>query len=269
LGVLDGKLALVTGAGTGIGQGIARELGRAGAAVVLHYAHSAAGAEAVVAELRQQGGRALAVQGDFTQFAAYRQVVETAVGFLGGLDILVNNAGVTRTVDFLDTSEELYEELFRINLKSYFFCAQVAVPHIAARGGGSILNITSIHAFGGAPRHTAYAATKGAIVAFTRQLAIELVPQRIRVNAIGPGVIEVPRYFATMPGYRRAIGNSWVPWGRVGLPEDVARVAVFLVSDAAEFTTGQVLYVDGGHTARLAGLGVQPEERSEGGPGSR
>ena len=266
---LVGKVALVTGAAHGIGRAVAQVLAREGCAVAVHYRTSAAEAEALAAALRAGGRRARAIRADVTVAAEVEALVAEVEETLGGLDILVNNAGVTRTVDFLDTSEELYEELFRINLKSYFFCAQVAVPHIAARGGGSILNITSIHAFGGAPRHTAYAATKGAIVAFTRQLAIELVPQRIRVNAIGPGVIEVPRYFATMPGYRRAIGNSWVPWGRVGLPEDVARVAVFLVSDAAEFTTGQVLYVDGGHTARLAGLGVQPEERSEGGPGSR
>ncbi|MBI2938949.1 MAG: SDR family oxidoreductase [Chloroflexi bacterium] len=118
--------------------------------------------------------------------------------------------------------------------------------------GGSIINLTSVHGFAGYAGHAAYAATKGAIIAFTRELAIELAPHRIRVNAIGPGLIEVPRYFATMPDYTREKGDRLVPWGRVGLPIDVAQTAVFLASDAADFITGQVLYVDGGTTARLA-----------------
>jgi glucose 1-dehydrogenase/3-oxoacyl-[acyl-carrier protein] reductase len=118
------------------------------------------------------------------------------------------------------------------------------------QGGGAILHITSIHGEAGFPRHAAYAVTKGAIIAFTRSLAIELAPLRIRVNAIGPGLIEVPRYFH-IPGYKTELGNSLVPWGRVGRLEDVGKAAVFLVSDDAEFITGQVLFVDGGTQARM------------------
>jgi glucose 1-dehydrogenase/3-oxoacyl-[acyl-carrier protein] reductase len=112
--------------------------------------------------------------------------------------------------------------------------------------------MTSMHAFAGMPNRTAYGATKGAITAFTRELAVELTPRRIRVNAIGPGVIEVPRYFATIPGYTRELGDSWVPWGRVGTPADIGKAAVFLLSDDADFVTGQILYVDGGTTASLS-----------------
>ena len=269
---LEGKLILVTGAGTGIGRGVALELARLGADVAISYCGSAQGAMEVVEKIKGLGRRAIAIQANLGEVPDCLRVVDEAVNFLSGLDGLFNNAGITLTLGFLDVNEADFNRIYNVNIRGQFFCCQRAVPYMLERGkelrqrypdnpwaGGSIVNMSSAHGFAGFAGHSVYAGTKGAINAFSRELAVELCPKHIRVNVVAPGTIEVPSYFKTDPTYTRAAGNNLVPWGRVGLPEDVGYLAAYLMSDASEFMTGHVLYFDGGLTAKMAIQYTPPE----------
>ncbi len=245
---LSGKKALVTGSGTGIGREIAIELARQGADVVLHYAHSEAGSRTAVAEIQRLGRRSTVIQADFRNLDAVRQLGQQALEFLGGIDCLVNNAGITMNRPFGEVTAEQFDTLYHVNVRSPFFLTQHLAPALE-KSGGSVCNITSIHAYEGMPEHAVYAGTKGAIVAYTRSLAIELAMRGVRVNALAPGSVVVENYHKAMPGYDESSAASCIPAGFVGQPVDIARVVAFLCSDDARYIIGQTLVVDGGTTS--------------------
>ena len=253
---LAGKCALVTGAGTGIGREIALEFARQGADVVLHFAHSATGAESAAEEIQSMGRRAVAFKADFDDLDKVIALARQAVGFLGGVDCLVNNAGITFNKPFLQISREQYDVLYNVNVRAQFFLTQEVTNHMLAHGGGAVCNITSVHGLQGAPEHSIYAGTKGAIIAHTRALAVELAHQGIRVNAIAPGWVTVENYYKAIPGFgeeaARESARDAVPVGRAGTPLDIAKLAVFLCSDDAEFIIGQTLVADGGTTSLMS-----------------
>lgn len=247
---MEGKRVLVTGAGTGIGKGIALEFCRQGADVVFHYSHSKAGAEAAVEQALELGaGKATALAADFCQHDSVLELSRQALDFLGGIDVLVNNAGVTMNRPFEQVTLEQFETIYSVNIRAMFFLTQAVVPAMAGQGHGAVINLTSVHAFEGLPEHTVYAGTKGAIVAFTRVLAIEMALKNIRVNAIAPGAVEVENHHVVIPDYDADAFGKVIPAGFVGQPVDVAKVAVFLASDDARYIIGQTLVVDGGTTS--------------------
>jgi NAD(P)-dependent dehydrogenase (short-subunit alcohol dehydrogenase family) len=245
----QGKLALVTGSGLGIGRTVALEFARTGADVALHYLHGEEGARSTVAEIQKLGRRAAAFKADLSEVAAAKEMTAQAIEFLGGIDILINNAGITMNLPFEQVQPEQFDRLYHVNVRAQFFITQAALPYMLTRGGGAVINISSIHAFQGLPEHSVYAGTKGAVVAHTRELAIELAPKGIRVNGIAPGAIEVENYFHAILDYDALAFGRCIPAGFVGLPLDVANAALFLASDEARYMIGQTLILDGGTTS--------------------
>ena len=244
---LTGKAALVTGAQQGIGAAIAIALAREGADVAVNYLDGLAGAEAVAAAIRATGRRAVLVPGDVSRPETPAKLVDATIAAFGKIDILVNNAGVFPRVAFLDMTQADWDFVHGINLRAGCFCAQAAARAMIAAGiRGSIVNLASSAMFGASPRGVHYAASKGGVVSLTRAMATELAPHRIRVNAIAPGLTDTaqPRYGATEE--ELAARAATMPLGRMGTPEDIANVAVFLASDKAAFMTGQVVHPNGG-----------------------
>jgi NAD(P)-dependent dehydrogenase (short-subunit alcohol dehydrogenase family) len=255
-GKLLGKRALVTGSGTGIGREVALEFARQGADVVLHYAHAVAGAESAVAEIQAMGRKAAVFKADFDRVDEVLQLAEKALAFLGGIDCLINNAGITFNRPFGRVTLEQFDRLYHVNVRAQFFLTQRIAEDMLKHGGGAVVNVTSIHGVSGAPEHSVYAGSKGAIIAYTRTLAVELAHKGIRVNAIAPGCIPVENYKKVLAGYDPAATAEWasnaIPVGHPGTPLDIGKIAVFLCSEDAEFIVGQTIVADGGTTSLMS-----------------
>jgi 3-oxoacyl-[acyl-carrier protein] reductase len=245
---LQGKVAVVTGASKGIGAGIAKALGAAGAAVVVNYASSREGADRVVAEIVGGGGKALAVQGDVSKAADVRRLFEETKKAFGGLDVLVNNAGVFQFDPLEAVTEAEFHREFDTNVLGPILAIQEAVRHFRAEGG-SVINISSIASVTSVPSSVVYAATKSAVDSITRVLATELGPKNIRVNAIAPGGVETEgthRIGVVGSDFQRQM-VAQTPLGRFGQPDDIARVAVFLASNDSAWLTGERITASGGY----------------------
>ncbi|HEY7833786.1 MAG TPA: SDR family NAD(P)-dependent oxidoreductase [Ktedonobacterales bacterium] len=243
---LSGRVALVTGSGSGLGRGIAARFAEAGATVAVHYHTSAAGAEALVARIAAAGGRAVALQADLTRADEVARLVAAVGERCGRLDILVNNAGSYPAVGALEMTPEQWDDVIAANLRGTFLTAQAAARRMVAQGtGGAIVNITSIEAENPAPGHSHYNAAKAGVLQLTRALAAELGAHAIRVNAVAPGLIWAEGIEADWPdGVAR--WQRTAPLARLGRPEDVADACLFLASPAARWITGASLTVDGG-----------------------
>ena len=236
----------MTGAQQGIGAAIALAFGREGASVVVNYLDDQAAAEAIVKNIHEAGGRAVAVAGSVARLSDVRGMVEAGNAF-GGIDILVNNAGIFPRVDFLQMTEAEWDEVLNVNLKGMFFCTQTIVRQLVEHGRpGAVVNLASSAAFRSSPRGVHYVSSKAGIVGFTRATALELARYRIRVNAIAPGTTDTaqPRYGMSEEELQ-AVGRQ-VPLGRMAVPDDIASMALFLASEEARHITGQTMHVNGG-----------------------
>src|SRR5215203_5677021 len=244
-GKLQGKVALITGGDSGIGRAVAIAFAREGADVAIAYLNEHGDAEEASRLVEQEGRRCLTIAGDVGDQAFCADAVRRTVDGLGALDILVNNAAEQHPQESIDAiSPEQLERTFRTNIFAMFFLVQAALPHL--REGSAIINTTSVTAYKGSPQLLDYSATKGAIVAFTRSLSQALAEKRIRVNAVAPGPVWTPLIPSTFPADKVATFGSDVPLQRAGQPDEIAPSYVFLASDDASYTTGQVLHPNGG-----------------------
>jgi glucose 1-dehydrogenase len=253
-GDLAGKVAIVTGASSGIGYAIAQLFAEHGAAVAINYLEHADNARELVHEIEAAGGRAIAIEGDVSDTSAVDSLVATTVETFGRLDILVNNAGIEQSAPLLETDEKDWDRTIAVNLKGPFLCLRAAARRMQ-QDGGSIVNISSIHEDFPFPGSTPYVAAKGGLRMLMRNASLELAEYGIRVNNVAPGAIATPINAATLadPAKVKELQRI-VPLHRLGEPNEVAEVVLFLASDRASYVTGSTYYVDGGYVRHAEAL---------------
>lgn len=246
---LSGKVALVTGSGRGIGREIAMAMAREGADIVVNYSRSKEAAEETAREIEKLGRKSLAVQASVTERAQVENLIGNTVEKFGRLDVLVNNAGGFPIKPFAAVTDEEWDQVMNLDLKSVFLCSQIALAAMRTKRCGTIVNIASVSGLVGAVSMVPYSAAKGGVIAFTKALAREVAPMGITVNAIAPGIIETETAINVFPETALKVYTTYqVPLGRLGRAADVVGLTVFLASDEAGYITGQVYAVDGGFT---------------------
>jgi len=242
---VKGKVALVTGASRGVGKAIALQLAQEGALVMVNYAKNEKKAKEVVNAIQSSGGTALAMQADVSCLKEVEKMVDTIYERFGRIDILVNNAGVNRDELLISMEEEDWDAVINTNLGGLFHCTKAVAKYMMLQKSGRIINISSVAGERGGRGQSNYAASKGGVNAFTRSVAMELAPKKITVNAVAPGVVETEMSSTVVRRAKEHILNS-VALKRLGQPEEIAKVVVFLASDDSSYITGEVIRVDGG-----------------------
>jgi glucose 1-dehydrogenase len=253
---LDGKVAVVTGASSGIGRAVALELGRQGASVAVNYHSHPEPAQAVVEEIERSGSKAFACQADVAQATEVRRMIETTIERLGQLSVLVNNAGVEERTPFLEITEEGWERILGIDLKGPFLCTQAAAQEMARAGtGGTIINMSSVHEEIPFPGFTPYCVAKGGLRMMCRNLALELAPYHINIVNVAPGAIATPINRETLESpEKKAELEREIPLHRIGSPEEIAKLVAYLASSDASYITGTTIVIDGGLSIQTGSL---------------